>query len=242
MSTTLAAERFAVARRVADAVLREGYVLFPYRASAQKNRYRWQFGVIVGEAQEPLGTGEPSQIRSECLLRVGTETRVEVVARWIHVQRREVQRAVGDGRYETVERLDVGDELVTTFDEGVEREIETGALRASELMGGAATIPFAFEAAREVELLHVPRAPRWGAGCAPSRPSAASSASSSSIGWSPSLKERSVASWHLWRGCASRYGTRPPGRTPRRDARRRCATRSSASTSCSPPPTGHSRP
>lgn len=154
MTTTLAAERFAVARRVADAVLREGYVLFPYRASAQKNRYRWQFGVIVGEAQEPLGTGEPSQIRSECLLRVGTETRVEVVARWIHVQRREVQRAVGDGRYETVERLDVGDELVTTFDEGVEREIETGALRASELMGGAATIPFAFEAAREVELLH----------------------------------------------------------------------------------------
>lgn len=153
MTTTLAAERFAVARRVADAVLHEGYVLFPYRASAQKNRYRWQFGVVVGEAQEPLGTGEPSQIRSECLVRFGPQTRVEVVARWIHVHRREVQRPVGDGRYETVDRLEVGDELVTTFDEGVEREVGTGALRAAELAGAPVTVPFAFAAAREVQLL-----------------------------------------------------------------------------------------
>lgn len=154
MSTTLAAERFAVARRVADAVLHEGYVLFPYRASAQKNRYRWQFGVVVGEAQEPVGTGEPSQIRSECLLRFGSDTRLEVVARCIHVHRREVQRPVGDGYYHTVERLEVGDELVTTFDEGIEREIDTGALRAVDLAGAAVTVPFAFAASSEVELLH----------------------------------------------------------------------------------------
>ena len=34
-------------RRVADAVLYEGYILYPYRASAQKNRSRWQFGVLM---------------------------------------------------------------------------------------------------------------------------------------------------------------------------------------------------
>jgi hypothetical protein len=33
--------------KVADAVLFEGYLLYPYRASAQKNRLRWQFGVLV---------------------------------------------------------------------------------------------------------------------------------------------------------------------------------------------------
>ena len=48
--TAFAAEteaRFALARQVADAVLFEGYVLYPYRASAAKNRLRWQFGVLV---------------------------------------------------------------------------------------------------------------------------------------------------------------------------------------------------
>ena len=35
---------------VADAVLYEGYVLYPYRASAPKNQVRWQFGVLVPPA------------------------------------------------------------------------------------------------------------------------------------------------------------------------------------------------
>ncbi len=45
-----AADRFAVARLVADTVLYEGYVLYPYRASAQKNQLRWQFGVLAPAA------------------------------------------------------------------------------------------------------------------------------------------------------------------------------------------------
>jgi hypothetical protein len=32
---------------VADAVLFEGYLLYPYRASARKNQLRWQFGVLT---------------------------------------------------------------------------------------------------------------------------------------------------------------------------------------------------
>ena len=35
-----------LARAVADAVLYEGYLLYPYRASSAKNRSRWQFGVL----------------------------------------------------------------------------------------------------------------------------------------------------------------------------------------------------
>ncbi|MDQ3579239.1 MAG: hypothetical protein M3443_16925, partial [Actinomycetota bacterium] len=33
-----------LARTVADAVLYEGYLLYPYRATSSKNRVRWQFG------------------------------------------------------------------------------------------------------------------------------------------------------------------------------------------------------
>src|SRR5258706_9775913 len=35
------------ARAVADAILYEGYLLYPYRRSAGKNRIRWQFGVLA---------------------------------------------------------------------------------------------------------------------------------------------------------------------------------------------------
>ena len=42
-----------LARTVADAVLYEGYLLYPYRATSRKNQARWQFGVLgpVGAAE-----------------------------------------------------------------------------------------------------------------------------------------------------------------------------------------------
>ena len=54
---------FELARKVADAVLYEGYLLYPYRASAAKNQARWQFGVLmprlVERAAAPTSRGRP---------------------------------------------------------------------------------------------------------------------------------------------------------------------------------------
>jgi hypothetical protein len=62
MSTTA----FDSVERIADAVLYEGYVLYPYRASAAKNQYRWQFGVVA--PRSPHQDGEPSFAQTECLV------------------------------------------------------------------------------------------------------------------------------------------------------------------------------
>jgi hypothetical protein len=59
-------EIFAQAERVADAVLYEGYVLYPYRASSPKNQFRWQFGVVA--PQSVHDDGEPSSARTECVV------------------------------------------------------------------------------------------------------------------------------------------------------------------------------
>ncbi len=48
------------ARQVADAVLYEGYLLYPYRASAGKNQSRWQFGVLGPPGAAAAGVGEES--------------------------------------------------------------------------------------------------------------------------------------------------------------------------------------
>ena len=80
-----AEERFDVARAVADAVLFEGYVLYPYRASSRKNQVRWQFGVL---APDGAGDGETSRSRSECLVEAHDGCRLDVRVRFLHVRSR----------------------------------------------------------------------------------------------------------------------------------------------------------
>ena len=58
---------FELARKIADAVLYEGYMLYPYRASSAKNRYRWQFGVVAPRAWAETG-GDPCEMQTECLI------------------------------------------------------------------------------------------------------------------------------------------------------------------------------
>ena len=68
------------ARAISDAVLYEGYILYPYRRDALKNsRQRWIFGVL-----SPPGSDQPSEQRTECILRGGPSTRVEAVLQFLH--------------------------------------------------------------------------------------------------------------------------------------------------------------
>jgi len=79
-------------RQVADAVLYEGYVLYPYRASAQKNRSRWQFGVLMPPDYVATDPSEKSMTQAECVFEhsgaPAVEPAVEVTVRFLQVQRR----------------------------------------------------------------------------------------------------------------------------------------------------------
>jgi hypothetical protein len=79
-------------RQVADAVLYEGYVLYPYRASAQKNRSRWQFGVLMPPDYVATDPSEKSMTQAECVFEhsghPSVEPAVEVTVRFLQVQRR----------------------------------------------------------------------------------------------------------------------------------------------------------
>ena len=61
-------EHLAQARKVADAILYEGYLLYPYRQSSQKNQTRFQFGVLMPPAYAELDPSEPSATQTECLV------------------------------------------------------------------------------------------------------------------------------------------------------------------------------
>ena len=81
------------ARTVADAVLYEGYLLYPYRATSSKNRVRWQFGVLGPPGAAAAGFGEEPDMQAQCLLGGGPEASVTLRLRFLQLQTREVQQA-----------------------------------------------------------------------------------------------------------------------------------------------------
>jgi hypothetical protein len=141
--------RLDVARQVADAVLFEGYVLYPYRASAAKNRLRWQFGVLVPPAWT-ASADEPDFQHTELLMEPRRGAVLAVEVRFLHAQRRTVQRALPDGRFETVPELRVDDRVLPAWDEGHEERVRL-AVPVAELAGEGVEMPFTRPAAEETE-------------------------------------------------------------------------------------------
>ncbi|MGH3976512.1 MAG: hypothetical protein ACRDS9_24805, partial [Pseudonocardiaceae bacterium] len=117
-----------IAREIADAILYEGYLLYPYRASARKNQIRWQWGVLVPPIYAAAGHGEHATSHSECLLEPGTDPVLHIRLRLLQLQ----HRSGGDGP-------------VPEFDEAVEHEIDSvlsvADLLDPELPDNAKVIP-----------------------------------------------------------------------------------------------------
>ncbi len=77
---------FDDARRVADAVLFEGYLLYPYRASATKNQLRWQFGIVAPPGAD---TGDASMQQAAVLADGLTDdARIDLCVRFLHLETR----------------------------------------------------------------------------------------------------------------------------------------------------------
>lgn len=96
-----------VAREVADAVLYEGYLLYPYRASAKKNQTRWQWGVLVPPAYAAAGHGEHASSSTQVVLEPGDNPVLRIRLRFLQLQ----HRSGGSGP-------------VPEFDEAVEHECD----------------------------------------------------------------------------------------------------------------------
>jgi hypothetical protein len=92
-------------QQVADAILYEGYMLYPYRPSSVKNRQRWTFGGLYSEAYAARAGG-PSSFESQFLVESSGHPEIAVTVRFLHLLRRT------DG-----------------FEEGTPREVGIGPFR-----------------------------------------------------------------------------------------------------------------
>ncbi|MFL6044242.1 MAG: hypothetical protein ACJ72M_03895 [Propionibacteriaceae bacterium] len=132
-----------LARTVADAVLYEGYLLYPYRATSGKNQARWQFGVLGPPGAAEQGIGEERTMSLQCLLeRLDQNTwavpTVTIYLRFLQLQRRIVEAPDKDepSGFIPVDQLVVDDDLVFSWDEAIEQEYSWPAFSLSELAEG----------------------------------------------------------------------------------------------------------
>ena len=147
----MSADRFAVASAVADAVLYEGYVLYPYRASARKNQVRWQFGVLVPPGQLAHEPSERSAARTESVIDPGDAPRLHIRVRCLQVQHRALEQNAGTGEwFAPVDELVVGDALWVPWDEAVEHEIDVPPISVFPL-GEPLSFPFVLPGGKDIE-------------------------------------------------------------------------------------------
>jgi hydrogenase maturation protease len=139
-------------RRIADAVLYEGYVLWPYSRAATKNQRRWTFGGVYPEGHADRHPDDPFLMQTECLVEGEGDCRLDVRVRFLHVVARQVARA-RDGGLEHVDELTVGAERHVSWDEAVEREVGLTGVPLDGLASGR-TIAVDFPAGESLEKLH----------------------------------------------------------------------------------------
>lgn len=140
---------WARVRAVADAVLYEGYLLYPYRANSSKNQARWQFGVLGPAGAADDGLGEDDSLSAQVVVAPGADPRVSIVVRFLQLQHRGVESDTGDGRFEPVDELVSGPRSWLRWDEAVEREMSFGPLRLDSDL--PQTLPIEVDAGTDIE-------------------------------------------------------------------------------------------
>lgn len=139
-------------RAIADTILYEGYVLWPYRRSALENAQRWTFGGVRPRAHGRARTAgeDPWWMQTQCLVEGDGEMRVAVTVRFLHVVRRQAL----DPEDRPVDELTTAaGEHHLTWDEAVEREVELPVTPLRALEAADTRLPIAVPAGHVREQL-----------------------------------------------------------------------------------------
>ncbi|MEP7113602.1 MAG: hypothetical protein ABI862_10080 [Ilumatobacteraceae bacterium] len=147
-------DRFASARLVADTVLYEGYVLYPYRASAQKNQLRWQFGVLAPPDYARASGAERWSMRSEVIIDPGDQPRLTVRIRCLQLQHRNIEATTDGGTtYAPADSLVIDGTTVVPWDEAADREIDIDTFDLLPVADTAGEHAFVLPAGDDIEVL-----------------------------------------------------------------------------------------
>jgi hydrogenase maturation protease len=126
--------------QLVQTLLYEGYLLYPYRADAIKNRQRFTFGALLPPAYCDQSSGaDASSLQTECLVESVDDAQLRARVRFLRLTSREVSRLRDGGKpdaaqtYEPVESLEVDGQTHQTWQEAVEHEVALPQLSSGQL-------------------------------------------------------------------------------------------------------------
>jgi hypothetical protein len=146
--------------QIVEAVLYEGYMLYPYRPSV-KNHERWTFGGLFPRAfSETQGTSDAWAMQIECLLRGTERTKLGIDVRFLHLIER-IEQRLDEGWSENAQRqgpnwsdTSAFSDTVSsprTWQEAEERTLPIHELPLSSLVAGTQRREFEFPPRRQSE-------------------------------------------------------------------------------------------
>jgi hypothetical protein len=155
---------------IANAVLYEGYMLYPYRPSSVKNRQRWNFGVVYPKAYSDLQSGEDNWfMQTECLATGDSSTQLNIKLRFLQA----VARTIGEWKvpldewpaaadpsqrpdFHAVESFGTEDQTLQAWQEAIEGEIVIPFFRLTHPDFWQSSSVHVFPGGRELEPVRSP--------------------------------------------------------------------------------------
>jgi hypothetical protein len=150
---------------IANAVLYEGYMLYPYRPSSVKNRQRWNFGVVYPKPYSEMQNGADNWfMQTECVARGEASTELSVKVRFLQA----VARTIGECKtplnewpggtennsepdFRIVQTLQIGSHILQSWQEAIEREIILPAIPLADGVSAHRSQVLTFSSGRELE-------------------------------------------------------------------------------------------
>ncbi|MEO7909025.1 MAG: hypothetical protein ABIV47_05190 [Roseiflexaceae bacterium] len=152
----------ALVEPIVNAVLYEGYMLYPYRPSSVKNRQRWTFGGVYPQAfSQAQGGSDVCAVQTECLIVANDEAlHLDLKVRFLHLLARDVGQLTPplpelphdrEPDFRIIGSLQIGERLLQPWQEAVERSVDIADVDLNDLRLNPRRVAFDFSAAHTLE-------------------------------------------------------------------------------------------
>lgn len=138
---------------IANAVLYEGYMLYPYRPSSVKNRQRFNFGVLYPKSYSEKTGSDPCSLQTELLVEAVATTALEVRVRFLKMVERAVQKVTEPTPEfsQHAPQIDFGLKAPAAWQEAIECDVPVPLAQLGALEAAPLHWTFAFPAKEESE-------------------------------------------------------------------------------------------